>query len=89
MAAYHFHWLENKPEEDSFLVRSISISGGIALGFGAIIVSLIATNFHDKHRQHLDFLRDWAIAVASWGGTKFARRNLSSRLKSINKHLVI
>ncbi|MDZ8109160.1 MAG: hypothetical protein RM338_26530 [Nostoc sp. DedQUE12a] len=35
----------------------------------SIIVSLIATNFNDKHRRHLDFLRDWAIAVASWGGT--------------------
>ncbi|MBD2677525.1 MULTISPECIES: pentapeptide repeat-containing protein [Nostoc] len=77
VAAYHFHWLENKPEEDSFLIRSISISGGIALGFGTIIVSLIATNFHNKHRGHLDFLRDWAIAVASWGGTSFYNLDLS------------
>lgn len=77
VAAYHFHWLENKPEEDNFLVRSISISGGIALGFGAIIVNLIATNFNDRHRQHLDFLRDWAIAVASWGGTSFYNLDLS------------
>ncbi|WP_181154283.1 pentapeptide repeat-containing protein [Nostoc sp. 'Peltigera membranacea cyanobiont' N6] len=78
VAAYHFQWLENKPEEDSFLVRSISISGGIVLGFGTIIVSLIATNFNEKHRRHLDFLRDWAIAVASWGGTSFYNLDLSN-----------
>ncbi|BAY78842.1 pentapeptide repeat protein [Nostoc linckia NIES-25] len=78
VAAYHFQWLENKPEEDTFLVRSISISGGIALGFGGIIVSLIATNFNDKHRNHLDFLRDWAIAVACWGGTSFYNLDLSN-----------
>ncbi|MEH2263317.1 pentapeptide repeat-containing protein [Nostoc sp.] len=78
VAAYHFQWLENKPEEDSFLVTSISITGGIILGFGTIIVSLIATNFNDKHRNHLDFLRDWAIAVASWGGTSFYNLDLSN-----------
>ncbi|MEH2360011.1 pentapeptide repeat-containing protein [Nostoc sp.] len=78
VAAYDFHWLENKPEEDSFFIKSISISGGIALGFGVIIVSLIATNFNDKYRRHLDFLRDWAIAAASWGGTSFYNLDLSN-----------
>ncbi|MCW5314505.1 hypothetical protein GTQ43_12005 [Nostoc sp. KVJ3] len=78
VAAYQFHWLENKPEEDSFLVKSISISGGIGIGLGMVIINLFATNFNDKHRNHLYFLRDWAIAVASWGGTSFYNLDLSS-----------
>ncbi|WP_160111510.1 pentapeptide repeat-containing protein [Tolypothrix sp. NIES-4075] len=70
--------LGNKPEEDSYLVRNITIFGGIISGFGFGIVSLIATKFSNKHPSHFEFLHSWAIAAASWGGTSFYNLDLSN-----------
>jgi uncharacterized protein YjbI with pentapeptide repeats len=70
--------LENQPEEDSYLVRNITIFGGIISGFGFGIVSLIITKVSNKHPSHFQFLHSWAIAAASWGGTSFYNLDLSN-----------
>ena len=77
VTAYYSGWLDNKPEEDSIIVRNITIIGGIASGLSVLIVSLIATNLSNKSHKHLEFLRNWAIAVGSWGGTSFYDLDLS------------
>ncbi|MBD2605700.1 pentapeptide repeat-containing protein [Scytonema hofmannii FACHB-248] len=52
------------------------LCGGIA-GLSMTIASLRAIDL-DKNRNNSDFLKLWAIAAASWGGTSFYNLDLSN-----------
>ncbi|MBW4573238.1 MAG: hypothetical protein KME31_36355 [Tolypothrix carrinoi HA7290-LM1] len=52
------------------------LCGGIA-GLSMTIASLRAIEL-DKNRDNSDFLKSWAIAAASWGGTSFYNLDLSN-----------
>lgn len=53
------------------------ILGGFLFGCGVVLASLLATRFENNRWEHLKFLRSWAIAVGSWGGTSFYNLDLS------------
>lgn len=60
-----------------FSIKCIAVVCGNLFGVGIATASCLATQFEHKGRNNLDFLRTWAIAVGSWGGTSFYNLDLS------------
>ncbi|MFE1747451.1 pentapeptide repeat-containing protein [Coleofasciculus sp. H7-2] len=69
--------VDNKTREPTITVKHISTLGGTISSFGVIAVSVIATNLSKKYLSQFEFLRNWAIAVSSWGSTSFYDLDLS------------
>ncbi|WP_236141582.1 pentapeptide repeat-containing protein [Nostoc sp. CMAA1605] len=59
-------------------IKTFGVLLSAFLGFGIVISSVRITHFQAPPWQNLDFLRNWAIAIGSWGGTSFYNLDLSS-----------
>jgi uncharacterized protein YjbI with pentapeptide repeats len=58
-------------------LESLTLAFGGLLGLGAVTFGLIATRYKDVPWKRFDFLRSWAITIASWRGTSFYDLDLS------------
>lgn len=68
--------LSPQPDYINFVI--VQFAGGFLSGIVIAIASLSATCLEDKPSEHFTFLRSWAIAIGSWGGTSFYNLDLSN-----------
>lgn len=79
-----FSWLfastlfpENRCLPGAIAFWSVPIISGAVCGIGITSASILATQSQYHPPERLTFLRTWAIAIGSWGGTSFYNLDLS------------
>jgi uncharacterized protein YjbI with pentapeptide repeats len=70
--------LENIPPLLEKQITWSTVWGGFLFSVNIGIFALLATNCCEPLNSHFRFLRDWALALASWGGTSFYNLDLSN-----------
>ncbi len=60
-----------------FKIRFIAVICGIVVSTIMVLLCLKLSNSNRKKNSHFEFIRTWAIAVGSWGGTSFHNLDLS------------
>ncbi|WP_192881705.1 pentapeptide repeat-containing protein [Nostoc sp. CENA543] len=87
ISSYIYSFLLYEPNQKAVLiiqnisltnVKTFAVLVGTFFGVGIVMFSLLITQFQEPPWRNLDFLRNWAIAIGSWGGTSFYNLDLSS-----------
>ena len=77
-AIYLSSFLRAISPDNSLKLTATAMLGGTLSSLGIVLASLVATYFSSKNFKHFKFIKDWAIAACSWGGTSFYNLDLSN-----------